>query len=261
MKPTLVVAPHKLWIAAFCLLLLPSAKGTSVAIMVTSHTILIAADGIETKTANGVDSFEPYCKIRNQGSVFYTAAGDLSIPEINFNLWALARDAVRNSRTMLGIYDLIERSVLARLPSVVARGKVADPSSYALWLTGTPVILIAFASFENNVPRVVAVSFPLDGRGAILKPIRNMLGGPGVVVDTGFFGYNDRMKAAANRRTAASWRPRFRQRPIAFIQGLIQLEIDEAKRDHRGDVGPPIAILKIGKTGGAFVRGHKGACP
>jgi hypothetical protein len=229
--------------------------------MVTSRAILIAADGVDTKTINGVDTFVPYCKIRSQGSVFYTAAGDLSFPELNFNVWRLATDAVRKSKTMSGISDRLEQSVLARLPAVVERSKVADPGNYAKWLSGTPVILIAFASFEKNIPRVVAVSFPLDSRGLILKPVRNTLGGPGVVVDTGFFGYNERMKAAANPRSVDSWRPRFKQHPVAFIQGLIQLEIDQARRDHRRDVGPPIAILKITKTGGAFVAGHKGACP
>ncbi len=78
------------------------------------------------------------------------------------------------------------------------------------WLGGSPVVLIAVAAFEKGptgkkIPRVVAVSFPLDSRGAILKPIRNTLGGSDVVVDTGFFGYNERMKAAASARTAASW--------------------------------------------------------
>jgi hypothetical protein len=257
----LFVPQAKLWLAAFCLLLVPVAGATSVAIMVTSRTILIAADGIDTRTVNGVDTFVPYCKIRNEGSVFFTAAGDLSIPELNFNVWRLAADAVRKSKTISGISDRIERSVLARLPSIVESSKVADPGNYAKWLSGTPVILIASATFENGVPRVVAVSFPLDSRGAILKPIRNTLGGPGVVVDTGFFGYNERMKAAASRRTAASWQPRFRKHPVSFIQGLIQLEIDQAKRDHRRDVGHPIAILRITKTGGAFVAGHKGACP
>jgi len=87
-----------------------------VAIIVTSQTILIAADGIDTRTVNGVDTFVPYCKIRNQGSVFFTAAGDLSIPELNFSVWRLAADAVRKSKTISGISDRIERSVLARLP-------------------------------------------------------------------------------------------------------------------------------------------------
>jgi hypothetical protein len=255
------VLSHKLRRAACCLLLVSSARGTSVAIMVTSRTILIAADGVDTRTVNGVDTFVPYCKIRNQGSVFFTAAGDLSIPELNFNVWRLAADAVRKSKTISGISDRIEQSVLVRLPAIVERSRVADQKTYAQWLKGTPVILIAFATFENSVPRVVAVSFPLDSRGAILKPIRNTLGGPGVVVDTGFFGYNERMKAAASRRTAASWQPRFRKHPVSFIQGLIQLEIDQAKRDHRHDVGPPIAILRITKRGGAFVPGHQGACP
>ncbi len=251
----------RLWIVAFCLLLVPGAEATSVAILVTSRTILIAADGIDTKTINGVDTFEPYCKVRNQGSAFYTAAGDLSIPELNFNVWRLAADAVRKSKTMSGISDRIEQSVLARLPAVVEHSKFADPANYQRWLTGTPVILIAFASFEKDVPRVVAVSFPLSNRGAILKPIRNKLGGPDVEVDTGFFGYNERMKAAASPRSPDSWQPKFRKHPVAFIQGLIQLEIDQARHDHRRDVGPPIAILKITKTGGAFVTGHRGACP
>jgi hypothetical protein len=252
---------HKLWIAASGLFLVSSARATSVAIIVTSQSILIAADGIDTKTSNGVDSFEPYCKIRNQGSVFYAAAGDLSIPALNFNVWTLARGAVRKSKTMQGIADRMERSVLARLPSIVESSKSADPGNYAKWLTGTPVILIAFATFENGVPRVVAVSFPLDRSGAILKPVRNLLGGPGVTVDTGFFGYNERMKAAASARTATDWQPRFKKHPIAFMQSLIQLEIEQARRDNRRDVGPPIAILKITKRGGAFVAGHKGACP
>jgi hypothetical protein len=162
---------------------------------------------------------------------------------------------------MSGISDRIEHSVLARLPAIVERSKAADPTNYARWLSGSPVILIAFASFEKNVPRVVAVSFPLDSRGAILKPVRNTLGGPGVVVDTGFFGYNERMKAAASSRSLDSWRPRFEKHPVAFIQGLVQLEIDQARREHRRDVGPPITILKITRTGGAFVAGHQGACP
>jgi hypothetical protein len=250
----------KLRIAALCLLLVPSAKGTSVAIMVTRDTILIASDGIETQTANGVDRFQPYCKIRNQGAVFYTAAGYHEIPEINFNLWTLARDAVRESKTMQGICDRIERSVLDRLRAVVERGKVADPSGYARWLTGIPVILIAFASFENGAPRVAAVSFPIDRHGAIMKPVRQTLGGPGVVLDDGFFGYNERMKEATNSRKRASWEPRFRKRPVGFIRGLIQLEIDAARREKRNDVGPPILIVKITRNGGAWIAGHKGAC-
>jgi hypothetical protein len=229
--------------------------------MVTSQAILIAADGIDTKTNNGVETFEPYCKIRSQGSVFFAAAGDLSIPEMNFNLWRLAADAVRRSKTLAATSDRMERSVLARLPEIVERSKVDDPNNYAQWLRGTPAILIAFASFENKLPRVVAISFPLDRHGAILKPIRNTLGGTGVVVDTGFFGYNQRMKTAASSSTASAWHPKFKKHPTAFIESLIQLEIDQARRDHRRDVGPPIAILKITKSGGAFAPGHKGACP
>jgi hypothetical protein len=82
----LIVSSHKLWLTALCffLLLAPAASGTSIAIMVTGDRILIAADGAgATIAAGSIYRFEPYCKIRNQGSVFYTASGYYEVPEVS----------------------------------------------------------------------------------------------------------------------------------------------------------------------------------
>jgi hypothetical protein len=237
------------------------AKGTAIAIMVTHDSILIAADGSATTIRPGsVYSFESFCKIRNQGPIFYTAAGYYEVPVMKFNLWTLAASAARRSKNMIGIYDFIERSVLDRLPPIVKRARRDDPTGYARWLAGIPIISIAFASFENGTPRVVTVSFHIDSRGTILKPERQTLGGTTAELEDAFLGTNKQMVVATDPRTVIFWGPRFISDPISFIQGLIQLEIDGAAREKRGDVGPPIAILRITSSGGHFVPEHQGAC-
>jgi hypothetical protein len=179
---------------------------------------------------------------------------------VNFDLWDLAVAAIRESKTMTGIYDLIEQSVLDRLVPIVKRAKIADPIQYAKWLAGIPIISVAFASFEDGNPRVVTVAFHIDVHGLIVKPERQDMGGSTAQLEDMFLGTNKQMVAATDKNNVASWGPRFVNSPVNFTEGLIQLEIDAATRDHRGDVGPPITILGITKSGGAFMEGHKGAC-
>jgi hypothetical protein len=180
---------------------------------------------------------------------------------LNFDLWNLAAEAVRQSKTMIGIYDLIERSVLIRLPSIVEGARKADPVGYARWLTGVPVTSIAFASFENGIPQVVSVNFRIDSRGTILKPERQTMGGTKAAdLEDLFFGTNKQMIAATDPNAALTWGRKFLANPVDFIRGLIQLEIDVAARDHTGIVGPPITILSITRAGGHFEAGFTGAC-
>lgn len=258
----------KLWAASLCWLLVPAtAKGTAIAIMVTADRILIAADSAGTMTATGgVGISELTCKIRQEGSVFYTAAGYYEIPELGFNLWSLGANSIRKSRTMTGIYDLIERSVLDRLPAIVDQAKVGDPISYARWLKGVPVIEIAFASFEkadpgvNGAPRVVSVAFRIDRTGAILKPERHTMGGTAAELEYAFLGTNEQMVAATDPQSAAFWRRLFISNPVGFTARLVQLEIDAATRNHTGTIGPPTAVLSVTSAGGRFEPGRNGAC-
>ena len=257
-----IISPYKLWSTLLYLLLVPvAAKGTAIAIMVTHDRILIAADGAEATIRPGsVYSFGPFCKIRSEGSIFYTAAGYYEVPLMKFNLWTLAANAIRKSKDMIGIYDAIERSVLDRLPPIVKSVRKDDPTNYARWLAGSPIISIAFASFQNGRPRVDTISFHIDRRGTILRPERQTLGGTTAELEDAFLGSNKQIVVATSPRAVFSWGPRFISDPISFIQGLIQLEIDAATREKRNDVGPPIIILSITNSGGHFVPEHKGAC-
>jgi hypothetical protein len=261
-----VVSPYKLWLAALCFILFPSARGTAVAVIVTSDAIFIAADGagsFGSPTTPGVETVEPYCKIHRQGEIFYVAAGFYESALINFNVRPLARDAAKHSRAMLEIYGLIEPAVLKKIPAIVQLSKVHDPDGYARYLAGTaPVLDLAFGSFENGNPIVVAVSFRVDNRGAPIKPVEAVLRvSQTIPMQKLLLGYNERMAAASDLHRSPSWGSKFRRDPINVIERLIQLEIDAAKQEGRKDVGPPISIVKITKAAGGWEKGHEGACP
>ena len=124
----------------------------------------------------------------------------------------------------------------------------------------SPVIDTGFASFENALPIVVVSDFGVDATGTPLKPIRTALGRANQPVDVELLGHHKRMDARFARDVIDSSMAQLRSDPVGFMEGLIQLEIDGAKQDNRRDVGPPITVLKIAKSGGAFVKGHEGAC-
>jgi hypothetical protein len=86
------------------------------------------------------------------------------------------------------------------------------------------------------------------------------MGGSTEELEDAFFGTNQQMIAATDSRTVSSWGPRFVRDPTGFTGGLIQLEIDAAVREHRGDVGPPITVLSITSFGGHFEPELNGAC-
>ena len=125
------IPPQRLWLGMICLFLCAlAAKGSSIAIIVTDSQIVIGADGVVTKTTNNVQSHLRSCKIRSERGVFYTIAGSYGIPEINFDAWAIAESAIRQSKTLEGVYDIIQPAILARLPNVVRRTKLVDKLDY-----------------------------------------------------------------------------------------------------------------------------------
>jgi hypothetical protein len=53
---------------------------------------------------------------------------------------------------------------------------------------------------------------------------------------------------------------KFYEKPVVFIRGLIQSEIDASVQEFREDVGPPITIGRLISTGWQFEPDYKGAC-
>jgi hypothetical protein len=126
---SLVVSSNKLWALVACLSSsVVSVQGSSMAVLVTTDGIIIASDGILTSVTNGVSTFSRFCKIRQEGNTFYGAVGDYGIPGTKGDVWAMARKAVK-SKTMLGIYDLIEPDMFENLPQIAIRNKVAAPKT------------------------------------------------------------------------------------------------------------------------------------
>jgi hypothetical protein len=132
-----------------------------------------------------------------------------------------------------------------------------DPRAYKLYLTGVPVLDLAFASFEGETPIAIAISFRVDDRGVPVKPVEAVFRGQTKLL----LGNTSRMVPASDTHRLPLWFAKFLKDPVDVIESLIQLEIDAAKQDGRKDVGPPISIVKITKSGGGWEPGHKGACP
>src|SRR5258708_763690 len=136
---------------------------------------------------------------------------------------------------------------------IIQFSKVRDPVGYALYVAGTaPVLDIAFASFESGRPIAVAISFRVDERGVPVDPVEAVLRGSNKLL----FGNNSRMVAASDVHKSPVWSTQFLKDPINVVEGLIQLEIDAAKKEGRKDVGPPISIVKITNAGGGWVKGQ-----
>lgn len=255
-----VVPVYVVWFASF-LCLSVNARATAVAIMVTPDRIVMAADGAgEIVHPGSVYTFEPVCKIMNYGDIFYTAAGYYEVPDTGFSVWNSARNAIQRSKAIGDIYPLIEGSLSRSLPAVIANAKLEDPASYTLWTSGIAVISIAFARFEDKVPRVITVEFHVDNRGRLLKANTRTLGGTGKPLEEHFMGANEEMVAAVDSRRLSAWGSRFFADPVEFTHGLIQDEIDAAQKAGSKIVGPPVAVLSITNAGARFQPGLKGAC-
>jgi hypothetical protein len=240
------------------MLLTFSARATSVAIIVTRTEIVIGTDGVNRIVTNGIKTFGSYCKIRNERTTFFTGAGTYWMPTVNFDLWALAKEAIQKAKTTEGIYDLIEPVIFARLPDVIRLSKPTDPENYAMWLTGIPVIALSFASIEDGVPIVATIYFQIDGAGKLIKPAtRKTLYGEAGRVQYASLGYNNKMNAVI---ASPTWGIEYNRNPIGFVTGLIQKEIDTSTTDKRYDVGPPVSIFRISKLFTGWEPGYEGAC-
>jgi hypothetical protein len=254
---TLVVPSQIARLATIFALLTNSADATAVAIFVSGTAIVIGTDGVEMATEGGTKSFWPICKIRQEETRFYTAAGTYGVPKIKFDVWALALDAIRRASNIEGVYAIIEPAILRRLPAVVKISKTDDQETYERWLKGTSIVQLSFAGFEESTPIVATIEFRINAKGEIVKPIKTTVRGiPGKTRPI-FLGTHFRMDAATS---AGAWGPEFSRDHISFVDGLIQLEIDAAKKEQKADVGPPISIVTITKTGGQWDVYHTGVC-
>jgi hypothetical protein len=235
------------------------ARGTSGVVIVTHNFIVIATDsalahynskGEATASAQG-------CKILKEGNIVYFPAGEYDVPQLGFNVFSIAKNAISKAGKVKNIYPVIEASVIKYLPAIVQYNKTKNSKLYKRWLQGIPVIEIAFASFEDDAPVVAVVEFRIDAKGSIVQPGEYTLtSSPGQIQIAGL-GWNYKITATTE---PSSWKRYFASNPIKASQELIQLEIDASIREKRYDVGPPISILRISKDSSEFVRGREGKC-
>lgn len=256
-----VVSSYKAWVLA--LLMACSATNTSATagvVIVTHDYLIIVSDGAFTHTNDRgqVTKIKQGCKIAKQGNIFYFGVGEYGTPELHFDLYSIARNAIVKSGSVTNIYSAVEPHILSHLPAIVEHAKTAYPQGYAKWIRGGPVISLVFAAFENGFPTVVTIDFILNKNGTPAKPIEHTI----VIRDPkqmtiGGVGYSEE---STRRSNEPSWLADYRADPIKASEELIQAEIDAAVRRKDFVVGPPISVLKISKDFAGMVPGHQGSC-
>ena len=255
----LVVAPQKLWISTLCLIAsLVPAYGTALVMLVTPGEIILAADSTLTAVSGGVSTFDgKTCKIRREGRRVYGAVGDYGTPGTEMDIWGIAKNAVKNAKTIKDIFRFVEPEIFRVVPELVRRSKIEAPESYKKWLTGVPVVSIIFAGFEKRRPVVFSVDFTIDTTGMALHPKRMALPEIPGSVYTSRYGNTTQMTKAIG---SAFWRREFLTNHVEAARDLIQREIDAGRREKRYDVGPPISIVALTANGIDRPKGYEGVC-
>jgi hypothetical protein len=259
MNATLVVSPHKLWVALFVISFFSGlARATSIVVLVTQDRIIIASDGVVTAVTNGVESFPKFCKIRTDGNVYYAIAGDYGAPQTELDVWKITSESVAKSPNIIGILDSTEAAILNQLKAIAERNRLGDPKTYARWISGDPVTEMLFAGIEGG-PIAAGLTFYVDGNGDPVRPARRDVIRPEQgTIGGGRIGQHQEIEAIL---PLGSWQKSFIVDPIDASRYLIQREIDAGTREERYDVGPPIAIATITASSAGFVKGYEGACP
>jgi hypothetical protein len=261
LRPALssIVSSHKVGFAIIMLVVFAVlAKGTSIVLVVTNNRIIVASDGVVMKIEDGVSTFPPFCKIRKTGHVWYVVAGDYGMPGTTSDVWKIAENSIARSKKITDIYTALSPTMLGQLPNIVERNRVGDPKTYSRWIAGDPVIEMAFAGFEDTNPLVIGVSFYIDTRGTpVNPPSRNILHPTQGTIMAGRLGYHNEIEQVLPLK---SWQQSFWSDPVGAAHQLIQIEIDAAIREKRYDVGLPISIIRISRSGGGFVKGYEGSC-
>lgn len=236
-----------------------SVSGSSLVGLITSNRVIIAADSIQTAVTDGVSSFDKICKIRREGNRFYGAVGDYGVPGTVADVWAIARNGVCRATTAEDVYNIVEPAVFAVLPDIVERNRIADPKTYAQWLSGESVISLIFAWFEKGGPIVISIEFRIDAKGMPTHIKPTILGPPssGQLLNTARLGYHAEIDTTIN---SAIWQHSFLANRIGASRDLIQREIDASEREKRYDVGLPISILTITANAAERAKGYEGAC-
>jgi hypothetical protein len=239
--------------AAIILTLSRPASATS-AIAVRTPTFIVLGADSKVVTATHEDS-GPRCKIKNANDVFWVEPNALASSKTHFSLSDIATVVMSSQTTMSSRIAAFEDAIRSTVIPILNEFRVDDPTYFNEHLN-EPWIEIAFASFEQGVPNLHVRSFvarmaPAGALFEIRRADAPSLNYPDVSLFS--LGPNDAINSELSGiGEIGKW---LEARGVdSAVRQLIEIET----ADRPDEVGPPIALVKITKSGALW--GSDGKC-
>lgn len=232
----------------------PPETGTSIIAVRTPDVAYIGAD---SRILQGPTRQFTGCKIEQIRGMFVTHAGIFSDPSTGWDLREDSKASVEKGGTIREIADRFAARTQRALTTAVTRLKVVDPAYFRRYCEGKHSPAVLFAGLENGIPVIAAHSFFIETRkGQVVVTPDPAVDCPGdcptgmTDLPLGNHDASDKIYAA----TPHFWRVN------GFIPGIDKLITSEIAANP-DEVGPPISILRIDKSGAHWEEGHQGLCP
>jgi hypothetical protein len=238
-------------------LLCPTATATSIVAILRTGSIVIVADGVVTGLGpDGKPAQTTICKIRCFGPVCVYASGRYDNRETGYDVWKRAQAAILRGGGAGDIADRFDRDVRPTLARIV---KLSTKEKHEQWMKGTPVTSVSFALVKESGPEIVTLEYSTDKSGKLKSPRRTRYraapDSPSIVTS----GTDEAMRTAILRDRSGALEFA-RLDPAAAAENWINLEIEASRRSGRNDVGAPLAVIEITRTGARPLPGRSGAC-
>lgn len=215
--------------------------GAAIAIVATSDQIAVAADSKVLLGPDRISSSD--CKIKQCEGAFFAIAGHRRAELTNFDAIYIAAEVCRTTSGLADRMSKFDTLVEAALSNMLRASWRRTPSYFERSLQDKTVLQVAFFGFERGSPYLNARSY------------KCRLSFGQVVVDVerqGCTSQCDMLTILGKSRAVKQYisqTPSYKKRPpVELVREFVELEI----ADEPDDVGPPIDVLQISKTGAVW---------
>lgn len=251
--------PHSLWRPILLAVLILITEGHGIATTLVAvrgpDYVVLASDSriglIYTQKMNRVAG----CKIQQFGTFFIGISGIATDPR-GFNAYDLVRKVSVQAGSLAAIADRFSSAALEPFKVSVRKLREEHPADFAKYCNNRDCLQVAFARIEDGVPELSMRCFHVKIRAGdiVVEPADNndCPGNCEAGWAIALCGMHDNADALL-RQTPNFWEIK------GVFEGANELIETEIKANSE-DVGPPVSILLIDKTGPRWAPGHQGVC-
>jgi hypothetical protein len=218
-------------------------SGTTIAIVVSPDTIVLAGDSKGTLNAGG---WTQTCKLGWMNNCAFALVGLQTHTPTGFQVMPIAENACSSHGALSAKVALFYRSVRGPLLIALKDSRLNDRRTYDAWYNEKLVIQMAFAGFDGTTPHVIIEGIE-EHAGSLKETVTEV---PAGALQYAVIG----QKAALKKLVASNPAWWAGLTPVAIGKTIVQSEIDGEPEQ----VGGPISVLRIDKLGVHWVE--RGVC-